>query len=102
MTQGTVKWFNAEKGYGFIAVEGGPDVFVNFSAIAGRPPARTAGDQGRPGPSPVGSTRSKGRCSRSRPTMSGIRIAVSRASQVGRSSHHSADPIHGWGITPVG
>src|ERR1039457_5652725 len=35
MTQGTVKWFNAEKGYGSIAVEGGPDVFVHFSAIAG-------------------------------------------------------------------
>lgn len=30
---GTVKWFNAEKGYGFLAREGGPDVFVHFSAI---------------------------------------------------------------------
>jgi CspA family cold shock protein len=35
MAQGTVKWFNGDKGYGFVAVEGGPDVFVHFSAITG-------------------------------------------------------------------
>ncbi|CAM3358993.1 MULTISPECIES: cold-shock protein [Saccharibacillus] len=35
METGTVKWFNAEKGYGFIEVEGGSDVFVHFSAIQG-------------------------------------------------------------------
>lgn len=34
-TQGTVKWFNAEKGYGFIAQENGEDLFVHYSEIQG-------------------------------------------------------------------
>ena len=33
MVQGTVKWFNAEKGFGFISQENGPDVFADFSEI---------------------------------------------------------------------
>ena len=35
MNTGTVKWFNAEKGFGFIEIEGRDDVFVHFSAIQG-------------------------------------------------------------------
>lgn len=35
MEQGTVKWFNSAKGYGFIKRSSGPDVFVHFNAISG-------------------------------------------------------------------
>jgi cold shock protein len=46
MAQGTVKWFNAEKGYGFIAQEGGgPDVFVHYSSIDGHGYRSLADDQ---------------------------------------------------------
>lgn len=35
-TRGTVKWFNGEKGYGFITQENGPDLFVHYSEIQAR------------------------------------------------------------------
>lgn len=35
MKEGTIKWFNSEKGFGFIEIEGEKDVFVHFSAIKG-------------------------------------------------------------------
>ncbi len=35
MSEGTVKWFNPDKGYGFIEIEGEDDVFVHFSEIQG-------------------------------------------------------------------
>jgi CspA family cold shock protein len=40
MKTGTVKWFNAEKGFGFIEVAGEDDVFVHFTAIQGNEPRK--------------------------------------------------------------
>ena len=46
MTKGTVKWFNATKGYGFISTEEGEDVFVHFSALPATGEFRTL-DEGQ-------------------------------------------------------
>ena len=46
MQQGTVKWFNATKGYGFLSTEDGQDVFVHFSALEDKGEFRTL-DEGQ-------------------------------------------------------
>jgi CspA family cold shock protein len=45
MAQGTVKWFNGDRGYGFIAVQGGPDVFVHSNAMTGGERSLAEGQQ---------------------------------------------------------
>jgi CspA family cold shock protein len=45
MEEGTVKWFNEARGYGFIIRERGADVFVHHSAIAEVPPVLTEGER---------------------------------------------------------
>ena len=67
MTQGTVKWFNAEKGFGFITVADGQDVFVHYSNIdmtgfrvleeGQRSSSRSVPDRRAPRPSPSASSR---------------------------------------------
>ena len=47
MAQGTVKWVQRDKGHGFIAVQGGPDVFVHFSATAGGYRSLEEGQKGK-------------------------------------------------------
>ena len=45
MAQGSVKWFSADKGYGFVTVDQGPDVFVHYSVIAAQPRELTEGQR---------------------------------------------------------
>jgi cold shock protein len=45
VAQGSVKWFNPEKGYGFATVDKGPDVYVHYSVIAAEPRALTEGQR---------------------------------------------------------
>jgi CspA family cold shock protein len=45
VAQGSVKWFNPEKGYGFATVDQGPDVYVHYSVIAAEPRALREGQR---------------------------------------------------------